>query len=253
MALARLYEATGEEKYLDLCRFFLDQRGTKPYYFDEEARLRDELDGRPHKPNADPNRYAYHQAHLPVREQGEAVGHAVRAGYLYSGMADAARLTGDEGLRAACERLWESVTREKLYITGGVGGTVHGEAFSYPFDLPNDTAYSETCAAIALVFFARRMLQLDPKAEYADVMELALYNTVLAGMALDGRSFFYVNPLEAVPLPYGQAAGACGPGAAEMVRLCLLSAQHRPAGGLRGGLRLHGERRHPLDPHLYGQ
>ena len=199
MALARLYEATGEEKYLDLCRFFLDQRGTKPYYFDEEARLRDELDGRPHKPNADPNRYAYHQAHLPVREQGEAVGHAVRAGYLYSGMADAARLTGDEGLRAACERLWESVAREKLYITGGVGGTVHGEAFSYPFDLPNDTAYSETCAAIALVFFARRMLQLDPKAEYADVMELALYNTVLAGMALDGRSFFYVNPLEAVP------------------------------------------------------
>ena len=199
MALARLYEATGERKYLDLCRFFLDQRGVQPHYFDEEARLRDELDGRPHKPNTDPNRYAYHQAHLPVREQREAVGHAVRAGYLYAGMADAARLTGDETLFAACRRLWDSVVREKLYITGGVGGTTFGEAFSYPFDLPNDAAYSETCAAIALVFFARRMLQISPRAEYADVMEQALYNTVLAGMSLDGRSFFYVNPLEAVP------------------------------------------------------
>lgn len=199
MALVRLYEVTGERKYLALSKFFLDQRGTRPHYFDEEARKRGEIGGKPSQPDEDPRRYAYHQAHLPVREQGEAVGHAVRAVYLYSGMADVARLTGDRELRAACERLWNSVTREKLYITGGIGGTRHGEAFSYPFDLPNDTAYSETCAAIGLAFFARRMLELSPKAEYADVMEQALYNTVLAGMALDGKSFFYVNPLEVHP------------------------------------------------------
>lgn len=199
MALVRLYEVTGVEKYRDLAEFFLDQRGTQPYYFDEEARERAEFEGSDWKPNDDPDRYAYHQAHLPVREQTEAVGHAVRAGYLYSGMADMARLTGDETLFDACKRLWDSVVNEKLYITGGVGGTHFGEAFSYPFDLPNDTAYSETCAAIALAFFARRMLELEPREEYAGVMELALYNTVLAGMALDGKSFFYVNPLEVDP------------------------------------------------------
>lgn len=199
MALVRLYEATGCEKYLALSKFFLDQRGTQPSYFDQEARMRSEYEGKPYTPDENPDRYAYHQAHKPVREQSEAVGHAVRAGYLYAGMADVAKRTGDEKMYAACQRLWDSVVKEKLYITGGVGGTVYGEAFSYPFDLPNDAAYSETCAAIALVFFARRMLEIEPRAEFADVMELALYNTVLAGMALDGKSFFYVNPLEAVP------------------------------------------------------
>lgn len=199
MGLVRLYEATGDEKYLRLSRFFLDQRGTQPYYFDQEAREQAAYEGKPFRPDPDPRRYAYYQAHLPVREQSEAVGHAVRAGYLYAGMADVAKRTGDEGLYAACERLWDSVVREKLYITGGVGGTVHGEAFSYPYDLPNDSAYSETCAAIALVFFARRMLEISPQARYADVMERALYNTVPAGMALDGKSFFYVNPLEVTP------------------------------------------------------
>ena len=199
MALARLYEVTGEEKYLNLSRFFIDQRGTQPYYFDQEARERARFEGKPWKPDENPDRYAYHQSHLPVREQSEAVGHAVRAVYLYSGMADVARLTLDGELFASCRRLWDSIVREKLYITGGIGGTVHGEAYSYPFDLPNDSAYSETCAAIGLAFFARRMLEIEPKAEYADVMELALYNTVLAGMALDGKSFFYVNPLEVNP------------------------------------------------------
>lgn len=199
MALVRLYEATGEEKYLRLSQFFLDQQGKQPYYFDHEAQERAQFEGKPWKWDENPNRYAYHQAHLPVREQSEAVGHAVRAGYLYAGMADMARLAGDESMYAACRRLWDSIVREKLYITGGVGGTHFGEAFSFPFDLPNDTAYSETCAAIALAFFTRRMLEIEPKAEYADVMELALYNTVLAGMALDGKSFFYVNPLEVNP------------------------------------------------------
>ena len=199
MALARLYELTGEERYLQLSSFFLDMRGRKPYYFDLEEAERAEHEGRSYKPPREELRFQYHQAHLPVREQSEAVGHAVRAVYLYSGMADVARLTGDEALFEACERLWNSIVREKLYITGGIGGTHVGEAFSFPYDLPNDTAYSETCAAIGLAFFARRMLQLRADSQYGDVMEQALYNTVLAGMALDGKSFFYVNPLEVIP------------------------------------------------------
>lgn len=200
MALARLYELTGERRYLALSQFFLDMRGTKPYYFDIEERERAAYEGRPYKaPEAEEVRFQYHQAHLPVREQSEAVGHAVRAVYLYSGMADVARLTGDEAMFAACERLWNSIVREKLYITGGIGGTHVGEAFSFPYDLPNDTAYSETCAAIGLAFFARRMLEIQADNRYGDVMEQALYNTVLAGMALDGKSFFYVNPLEVLP------------------------------------------------------
>lgn len=200
MALARLYELTGERRYLALSQFFLDMRGTKPYYFDIEERERAAYEGRPYKaPEAEEVRFQYHQAHLPVREQSEAVGHAVRAVYLYSGMADVARLTGDEAMFSACERLWNSIVREKLYITGGIGGTHVGEAFSFPYDLPNDTAYSETCAAIGLAFFARRMLEIQADNRYGDVMEQALYNTVLAGMALDGKSFFYVNPLEVLP------------------------------------------------------
>lgn len=202
MALVRLYEVTGEDKYLKLSQFFLNQRGIKPYYFDQEEQKRAALEGSVEQlPKFDENeeRYAYYQAHKPVREQSEAVGHAVRAVYLYSGMADVARLMLDDAMYAACQRLWESIVREKLYVTGGIGGTSHGEAFSFPFDLPNDTAYSETCAAIGLVFFARRMLEIKAESRYADVCELALYNTVLSGMALDGKSFFYVNPLEVLP------------------------------------------------------
>lgn len=191
MALVRLYEVTGEKKYLDLSRFFVDERGKKPYYYDKEHGQKPAGEGE--------LRYHYHQAHLPVRKQSEAFGHAVRAVYLYSGMADVARMTGDEELFRACERLWEDITARKMYITGGIGGTHIGEAFSYPYDLPNDTAYAETCAAIGLVFFARRMLEIKPHGKYGDVMERALYNGVLSGMAMDGKSFFYVNPLEAVP------------------------------------------------------
>ena len=187
MALIRLYETTGEKKYLDLSKFFLDERGKQPYYFSE-------IESHDNWTN-----HQYHQSHKPVREQEEAVGHAVRAVYLYSGMTDMARLTKDEAMWEACKKLWKSTTRDKLYITGGVGGTHMGEAFSYPFDLPNDTAYAETCASIGLMFWARRMLETEPNAEYADVMEQALYNTVLSGMALDGKSFFYVNPLEVLP------------------------------------------------------
>ncbi len=208
MALVRLYEVTGEKKYLNLSRFFLEERGKKPYYFDLEEEERARYEGRPYRRPEDlpvnnwfdKNRFWYHQAHKPVREQDEATGHAVRAVYLYSGMADVARLTGDEAMLGACERIWDSIVKEKLYITGGIGSTHIGEAFSFPYELPNDTAYSETCAAIGLVFFARRMLQIHAHRKYGDVMEQALYNTVLAGMALDGKSFFYVNPLEVQPI-----------------------------------------------------
>ena len=187
MALFRLYDLTGKKKYLELAEYFINERGKEPNYFESEH---PDMKGKPDY---------YHQAHMPVRDQDEAVGHAVRAVYLYSGMADMALRSGDEKLTKACKKLWNSIADTKLYITGGIGATHLGEAFSLPYDLPNDTAYSETCAAIGLVFFARRMLCLEPDNKYSDIMELALYNTVLAGMALDGKSFFYVNPLEVIP------------------------------------------------------
>ena len=187
MALMRLYDLTGEQKYLDLAKYFIDERGTKPYYYDIERGLT--------CPEGE-ERYSYNQANRPVRQQDEVQGHSVRAVYLYSGMADVARATQDESLLKACETLWNNMVHQKMYVTGGIGATHIGEAFSFNYDLPNDTAYAETCASIGLVFFARRMLEIQAKAEYADVMELALYNGVLSGMALDGKSFFYVNPLE---------------------------------------------------------
>ena len=193
MALIQLYEVTGEKRYLELARFFINERGQRPYYFDIEH-----PEGI--KPGDDSLRYSYHQAHLLVREQTEAVGHAVRAVYLYSGMAELARVDEDDSLLKACQTLWDSITRRKMYITGGIGGTHIGESFSFDYDLPSDTAYAETCASIGLIFFAGRMLQLEPDAGYADVMEKALYNGVLSGIALDGKSFFYVNPLSVDPV-----------------------------------------------------
>lgn len=187
MALFALYDLTGEEKYKNLAEYFINERGKAPNYFEKEH---PDMKGKPDY---------YHQAHIPVREQTEAVGHAVRAVYLYSGMADMARLTGDKDLLNACERLFDSIVNTKMYITGGIGATHLGESFSLPYDLPNDTAYSETCAAIGLVFFSERMLRIKADSKYSDVMELALFNTVLSGMALDGKSFFYVNPLEVIP------------------------------------------------------
>ena len=192
LALVRLYEVTGEKRYLNLSRYFLNERGQQPYYWDQE------MDHFAYGWK-EGERYEYYQAHRPVRQQDEAKGHSVRATYLYSGMADVARLTDDEELKTACRKLWNSAVREKMYITGAIGSTREGEAFSYPFDLPNDLAYAETCAAIGLIFFARRMLQMDADASYADVMEKALYNCVLAGMDLEGKRFFYVNPLEVLP------------------------------------------------------
>ncbi|MBB3113089.1 hypothetical protein FHS18_005192 [Paenibacillus phyllosphaerae] len=195
LALVKLHELTGEARYLNLSRYFIDERGTKPSYFVEEWERR----GRTSIWNQGTPNLEVYQSHLPVREQTVAVGHSVRAVYMYTAMADLARLTGDAKLRVACERLWANTTGKQMYITGGIGATHLGEAFTFDYDLPNDTVYAETCASIGLIFWARRMLRLDMKSEYADVMERALFNNVLGSMSKDGQHFFYVNPLEVWP------------------------------------------------------
>ena len=196
MALVRLFRLTGEERYLRLARYFIDQRGQAPLYFEEEARR----DGnRDFVWNETFMRYQYYQAGKPVREQTEAEGHAVRAVYLYSGMADVAAETGDQTLFEACRTLFDNIVSRRMYITGAIGSTHVGEAFTYDYDLPNESVYAETCAQIGLCFFAQRMLNSEMDGRYADVIERALYNSVLSGMSLDAKRFFYVNPLEVVP------------------------------------------------------
>lgn len=195
MALVKLYEITKDEKHLKLAKFFVDERGKSPNYFEEEAKR----NGNEFPWDESVFRYAYYQAHKPVREQKVAIGHAVRAVYLYSGLADVASHTQDEGLLETCKTLWENVCHKQMYVTGSIGSSPYGEAFTFDYDLPNDSVYGETCAAIGLVFFAMRMLRMEAKSEYADVMERALYNGVISGISLDGTKFFYVNPLEVLP------------------------------------------------------
>lgn len=200
LALMKLYKVTQNNKYLNLSKYFIEQRGKEPYYFDEEWEKR----GRTcyeKADNPDPPSKAkeYNQTHLPVKEQDKAVGHAVRAVYMYTAMADIAAETGDKELLSACHRLWNNIESTQMYITGGIGSTNIGEAFTFDYNLPNDTVYAETCASIGLIFFANRMLHLEAKSKYADVMEKALYNNVIASMAMDGKHFFYVNPLEVWP------------------------------------------------------
>ena len=181
IGLAKLYRVTGEKKYLDLAKFFLEQRGSNA----------------PENPS--PEEWAhmsYIQDHLPVTQQNEAVGHAVRAGYLYSGMADVAALTGDSAYVTALDALWENVVSKKLYITGGIGARHQGEAFDDNYILPNAEAYNETCAAIANIFWNYRLFLLHGDAKYVDVLERVLYNGFLSGVSLNGNEFFYVNPLE---------------------------------------------------------
>ncbi|WP_301704935.1 glycoside hydrolase family 127 protein [uncultured Parabacteroides sp.] len=174
MALCKLYLATGRKKYLDLAKFFLDKRGYTE------------------------RRDAYSQAHKPVLEQDEAVGHAVRAAYMYSGMADVAALTGDTGYIHAIDRIWDNVVTKKLYITGGIGATNNGEAFGENYELPNMSAYCETCAAIGNVYWNYRLFLLHGESKYYDVLERTLYNGLISGVSLDGGGFFYPNPLESV-------------------------------------------------------
>jgi DUF1680 family protein len=191
LALVKLARVTGERKYLDLSKFFVDARGTEPHFFTEES-IRDGRDASDFHQKT----YEYGQAHQPVREQKKVVGHAVRAMYLYSGMADIATEYKDDSLTAALETLWDDLTTKQMYITGGIGPAAANEGFTDYFDLPNDTAYAETCASVGLVFWASRMLGRGPDRRYADVMEQALYNGALPGLAIDGKTFFYDNPLE---------------------------------------------------------
>ena len=172
MALAKLYIVTGDQKYLDEAKFFLDQRG--------------------HTSRRD----AYSQAHKPVVEQDEAVGHAVRATYMYAGMADVAALTGDTAYIHAIDRIWDNIVGKKYYITGGIGATANGEAFGANYELPNMSAYCETCAAIGNVYVNYRLFLLHGESKYYDVLERSLYNGLISGVSLDGGGFFYPNPLE---------------------------------------------------------
>jgi DUF1680 family protein len=194
LALVRLFRATGEQRYLQLSKYFVDERGRQPHYFDREAVERGE----------DPRKYwakSYHysQAHEPLRQQTGVVGHSVRAQYLYSSVADIALETGDTELLSVVQRLWDDMIQRQMYITGGVGSIHTIEGFYHPYDLPNDTAYSETCSSIALMYWAQRMFALDEDSRYIDVMERALYNCVLSGVSYEGSHFFQCNPLERYP------------------------------------------------------
>ena len=179
IGLVKLYQVTDEEKYLRLAQFFLDERG--------QANQRELYTNFGHD--------GYMQDHQPVVEQREAVGHAVRAGYMYSGMADVAALTGNTAYVEAIDKIWENVVSKKLYLTGGIGALHRGEAFGVDYELPNETAYAETCAAIANVLWNQRMFLLHGKAKYIDVLERTLYNGFLSGVSLSGDTFFYPNPL----------------------------------------------------------
>jgi len=215
LALVKLYHATGDARYLKLAQYFVDERGQQPHYFDVEARRRGE------DPRAFWARtYEYNQSHIPVREQRVVTGHAVRAMYLYSAMADLANETGDEALLTACERIWHSVVDERMYITGGIGPSARNEGFTVAYDLPDETAYAETCAAVGMVFWNHRMLQFNGDGKYADVMERELYNGTISGVSLDGTRFFYENPLASRGAHHRQGwfdCACCPPNIARMI------------------------------------
>jgi hypothetical protein len=185
MALAKLYLVTGDKKYLDEAKFFLDYRGKTTITHD------------------------YSQAHKPVIEQDEAVGHAVRAAYMYAGMADVAALTGDKDYIKAIDAIWDNIVSKKLYITGGIGATSNGEAFGKNYELPNMSAYCETCAAIGNVYVNYRLFLLHGDSKYYDVLERTLYNGLISGVSLEGNGFFYPNPLESMGQHQRQAWFGC--------------------------------------------
>ncbi len=192
LALVKLYNVTRDRKHLDLATYFVNERGHQPpHYFDVEAIARGE----------DPadfwaKTYEYNQSHRPVREQTKVVGHAVRAMYLFAAMADLASELNDPTLTRALEVLWKDVTSKQMYVTAGLGPSKSNEGFTEYFDLPNDTAYAETCASVALIFWAQRMLNIDLDGHYGDVLEQSLYNGALSGLSRDGEHYFYENPLE---------------------------------------------------------
>lgn len=202
LALAKMYQITGNEKHIKLAKYFIDQRGKEPLYFIEELKRNDNkaFFANYFPPNG---MYSfgkkYAQYHEPIRDQKSFVGHAVRCMYMASSMADIARITEDKELFEACKALYENMVERRMYITGGIGSSRNGERFTFDYDLPNDLVYAETCASIGVMFFMQRMLLTEQDSSYADTMERALYNTCIAGIALDGKGFFYVNPLEVSP------------------------------------------------------
>lgn len=200
LALMKLYYLTGERKHLDFATYLINERGRQPpHYFDTEREAREGA-GDKRQPYVFPN-YEYSQSHKPVREQDKVVGHAVRAMYLFTAMADLAAELNDPELKRACEVLWDDVMKTKMYVTAGLGPSAHNEGFTHDFDLPNQTAYAETCASVALIFWAQRMLHLDLDGKYADILELAMFNGALSGLSRDGEHYFYANPLESDGTP----------------------------------------------------
>ena len=190
LALVKLYHVTQDPRYLELATYFVDERGGQPLYFDIEARARGE----------DPAQfwaksYEYCQAHVPIREQTQVVGHAVRAMYLLSAVADLAHENDDRTLLETGERLWHHLVTRRMYLTGGIGAARQNEGFTQDYDLPDESAYAETCATIALIQWNHRLLQFTGEGKYADIMERALFNGFLSGVSLDGARFFYENPL----------------------------------------------------------
>lgn len=197
LALMKLFDLTHDEKYLKLAKYMIDSRGSKPNFFEKQSKTT-AMNEEDYWKGKEP-KLGYFQADVPVRDITMAEGHAVRMVYLLTGMAHVARETKDDSLMEACDRLYHDIVDKQMYITGGVGATSNGEAFTFDYDLPNDTAYAETCASCGMVFFLKQMLEGNPNAKYADVMERELFNGTISGMALDGEHFFYVNPLEVDP------------------------------------------------------
>ena len=196
LALVKLYRVTGEQKYLDTAKYFIDERGTQPNYLAEELRERGGFEFFPDLQDYD---LAYSQADIPPVEQTKAQGHSVRDMYMCAAMADLAGECEDERLLKACKAIWENMTQRQMYITGGIGTSGFRERFTIDYDLPNATNYSETCASIGLMMFGQRLSAVTGEAGYYDSVERALYNTVLAGINIEGDRYFYVNPLEVVP------------------------------------------------------
>ena len=198
LALVKLARVTGEARYMSLAEYFVTKRGHSPSVFEKELENPDLPGGlgayKHHYTRDDKFEGTYSQAHLPIQEQTECVGHAVRAMYLYGGAADIAYETGDTGITNALDALWQNVEK-RLYVTGGVGPSGHNEGFTQDYELPNFSAYAETCASIGLIFWAHRMFLLKGESRFIDVLETALYNGALSGISLDGTGFFYQNPL----------------------------------------------------------
>ncbi|MBS3849514.1 glycoside hydrolase family 127 protein [Devosia sp. BSSL-BM10] len=199
LALMKLYYLTRDKKHLDFATYLINERGQQPpHFFDVEREARGDAEKQQRYVQGN---YEYSQSHKPVREQDKVVGHAVRAMYLYTAMADLAAEIGDADLKRACEVLWDDVMETKMYVTAGLGPSAQNEGFTHDFDLPNQTAYAETCASVALIFWAQRMLHLDLDGKYADILELAMFNGALSGLSRDGEQYFYANPLESDGTP----------------------------------------------------